>query len=106
MSNSKSTCALDLSYVLNADNQTLDLHTNQSQTYGTIAYVRGLEDHPLRESFPFVQTLERALNATKTMLPPSRESTWDEDAWGDDVDYSDDPRRLHHTLIPSGGTRR
>ena len=57
----------------------MDLITSQGQTYGTIAYVRGLQDHPLRENFPFVKTLERALDTTITALPPSRESKMDEE---------------------------
>ena len=84
------TCALNLSYSPDVTNQTLDLITSQRQTYGTIAYVRGLQDHPLRETFPFVRKLERALDATDTPTPPRCESTSEEETWPDDDNYFGD----------------
>ena len=57
----------------------LDLITEQGDLYGTIAYVRGLQEHPLRDVRPFVAKLETALDNTNTMLPPSRESTSEEE---------------------------
>ena len=74
------TKAEDLSYRVDATGNALDLLTNKGQLYGTIAYVRGLQNHPLRETVPFVAKLERALDATNTMLPPSRESTSEEES--------------------------
>ena len=57
----------------------LDIRDNQCRLFGTIAYVRGLADHPLRDQVPVVHNLEAA---TGTMAVPEEESTTDEETQG------------------------
>ena len=54
---------------------------------GTIAYVHGLEDHPLRDHVRVVHQLEASLAATNTMAAPDQESTTNKD----DRNYSATP---------------
>ena len=61
------TRAENLGYKADTKAGVLDLVTNDGQLYGSIAYIRGLRDHPLREAVPFVRRLERALDDTDTM---------------------------------------
>ena len=71
-------------------NQTLDIRDSQKRLVGTIAYVRGLEDHPLRDHVRVVHQLEASLAATNTMPAPNQESTTDEDDSEPDDPNSDE----------------
>ena len=60
----------DDSFVPDMNNGVLDIRDDQRRLYGTIAYIRGLSDHPLRDQAPVVHTLEAAL----APWPPLRKS--------------------------------
>ena len=52
----------DLNYSPDVTGKALDLKTNEGLLYGTIAYVRGLQQHPLRKTSQFVARLEKELD--------------------------------------------
>ena len=69
----------DDSFVPDMTDGFLDIRDDQRRLYGTMAYARGLDTHPLRDQAPVIHTLEAALAATGTMAAPEEESTTDED---------------------------
>ena len=71
--------ARDDAFVPDMVDGVIDIQDHQRQLYGTIAYVRGLDTHPLRGHARVIHTLESALQATGTMTAPEEESTTDED---------------------------
>ena len=69
----------DDAFIPDEDVGALDIRDEQRQLYGTIAYVRGLENHPLRDQATVIQRMENTLAALGTMTAPEQESTTDED---------------------------
>ena len=86
-------------FVPDTDGGALDIQDDQRGLYSTIAYVCGLEDHPLRDHVQVVHTLEAALAATGTMAAPDQESTSEEEDRDNAVADSDDS---HESEDPTG----
>ena len=59
-------------------NERLYLLDNQEQQVGTISYIRGLENHPLRGIEPDIQKAIDLLRRTNTRRPPDKLSSSDE----------------------------
>ena len=79
----------DDSFVPDMEDGFLDIRDEHRRLYGTIAYARGLDTHPLRGQARVIHTLEAALSATGTMAAPEEESTTDEDRQEEETDNAE-----------------
>ena len=69
----------DDAFVPDMEDGVIDIRDSHRRLFGTIAYARGLDTHPLRGQAKVIHTLEAALAATGTMAAPEEESTTDEE---------------------------
>ena len=78
----------------------LDIRDDQKRLVSNIAYMRGLEDHPLRDHVRVVHQLEASLAATNTMAAPDQESTSEEEDRDNAVAESDDSHDSEGSAVP------